>query len=85
MSSQHEGWSTFLRNHAHEIWACNFLQAYDVFFRPIFAFVFIELATRKVMLPASTRFQSQARVTRQLATPFLPRGRTSATNAPRIA
>jgi len=20
-------WSTFLRNHAHEIWACDFLQA----------------------------------------------------------
>src|ERR1019366_7095755 len=34
----------FLRNHARETWACDFLQAYDVFFRPIFAFVFIELA-----------------------------------------
>jgi len=30
-------WSTFLRNHAHEIWACDFLQAYDAFLRPIFA------------------------------------------------
>jgi|CZKU01.1.fsa_nt_gi hypothetical protein len=48
-------WSTFLRNHAQEIWACDFLQAYDVFFRSIFAFVFIELATRKVMLAASRR------------------------------
>ena len=38
-------WSTFLRNHAQEIWACDFLQTYDVFFRSIFAFVFIELAT----------------------------------------
>jgi putative transposase len=65
-------WSTFLRNHAREIWACDFLQAYDVFFRPIFAFVFIELATRKVMLAATTRFPSQAWVTQQLrnATPF---------------
>ncbi|HEX4448378.1 MAG TPA: integrase core domain-containing protein [Polyangiaceae bacterium] len=59
-------WSTFLRNHAHEIWACDFLQAYDVFFRPIFAFVFIELATRKVTLAATTRFPSQAWVTQQL-------------------
>ena len=65
-------WSTFLRNHAREAWACDFLQAYDVFFRPIFAFVFIELATRKVMLAATTRFPSQAWVTQQLrnATPF---------------
>ena len=58
--------STFLRNHAREIWACDFLQAYDVFFRPIYAFVFIELATRKVMLAATTRSPSQAWVTQQL-------------------
>src|SRR5258708_6651511 len=25
-------WSTFLRNHGRRIWACDFLQAYDVFF-----------------------------------------------------
>jgi putative transposase len=67
-----QGWSTFLRNHSHEIWACDFLQAYDVFFRPIFAFVFIELATRKVVLAATTRSPSCAWVTQQLrnATPF---------------
>jgi putative transposase len=66
-----QSWSTFLRNHAHDIWACDFLQAYDVFFRPIFAFVFIELATRKVILAATTRFPSRAWVTQQLrnATP----------------
>jgi putative transposase len=65
-------WSTFLRNHALETWACDFLQTYDVFFRPIFAFVFIELATRRVMLAATTRFPSRAWVTQQLrnATPF---------------
>src|ERR1035438_2611854 len=45
--------------------------SYDVFFRSIFAFVFIELATRKVVLAATTRFPSQAWVTQQLrnATP----------------
>ena len=31
-------WATFLRNHAHETWACDFLQTYDLLFRPIFAF-----------------------------------------------
>src|SRR3984957_13221679 len=62
-------WSTFLRNHAQEIWACDFVQA--VFFRSIFALVFIELATRKVVFAATTRFPSQAWVTQQLrnATP----------------
>ncbi len=59
-------WSTFLRNHARETWACDFPQAYDVFFRPIFAFVFIELASRKVVFAATTRFPSQAWVTQQL-------------------
>jgi len=62
---QGQRWSTFLRNHAREIWACDFLQAYDVFFRPIFAFVFIELATRKVVHAAATRFPSQAWTTQQ--------------------
>src|SRR5256886_17500796 len=31
-------WSTFLRNHAANIWACDFLQVTDLFFRPLFAF-----------------------------------------------
>jgi putative transposase len=36
-------WKTFLRNHAAEIWACDFLQVTDLFFRPLFAFFIIEL------------------------------------------
>jgi hypothetical protein len=36
-------WKTFLRNHAAEVWACDFLQVTDLFFRPIFAFFLIEL------------------------------------------
>jgi hypothetical protein len=31
-------WTTFLRNHAAGIWACDFLQVTDLFFRPLFAF-----------------------------------------------
>ena len=31
-------WGTFLREHAKEIWAYDFLQLYDALFRPIFAF-----------------------------------------------
>ncbi len=35
-------WATFLRNHATDIWACDFLQVTDLFFRPLFAFFIIE-------------------------------------------
>ena len=59
-------WATFLRNHARDIWACDFVQTYDLFVRPLFAFVFIELATRKIVHVATTRFPSHAWVTQQL-------------------
>jgi hypothetical protein len=36
-------WATFLHTHAAEIWACDFLQVTDLFFRPLFAFFLIEL------------------------------------------
>ena len=38
-----QNWKTFLRNHAAEMWACDFLQVTDLFFRPLFAFFIIEL------------------------------------------
>ncbi len=59
-------WSTFLRNHAHETWACDFLQTYDLLFRPIFAFFLIELASRRVVHVGVTRSPSCAWVTQQL-------------------
>jgi hypothetical protein len=40
-------WATFLRNHAGEIWAGDFLQVTDLFFRSLFAFFLIELQSRK--------------------------------------
>jgi hypothetical protein len=59
-------WATFLRHHGHEIWACDFLQAYDLLFRPIFAFFVIELSARRVVHVAVTRSPSSAWVTQQL-------------------
>jgi putative transposase len=44
-----QSWGTFLRNHASEIWACDFLQTYDALFRSIFVFVIIELESRRVV------------------------------------
>ena len=65
-------WATFLRNHAHETWACDFLQTYDLLFRPIFAFFLIELGSRRVLHVGVTRSPSNAWVTQQLreATPW---------------
>jgi hypothetical protein len=44
-------WSTFLRNHASQIWARDFLQVTDLFFRPLFAFFIVE---RKLTQGGST-------------------------------
>ena len=61
-----QSWATFLCNHGHEIWACDFLQVYDLLFRPLFAFFLIELSSRRVVHVAVTRSPSSAWVTQQL-------------------
>jgi putative transposase len=65
-------WSTFLRNHAGEIWACDFLQVTDLFFRPLFAFFMIELKSRQVIHVGVTRSPTDAWVAQHLreATPY---------------
>ena len=30
-------WAAFLRNHAAQVWACDFVQVTDLFFRQLFA------------------------------------------------
>ena len=65
-------WSTFLHNHAHEIWACDFLPVTDLFFRSLFVFFIIELQRRKVIHIAVTRHPTDVWVSQQVreATPF---------------
>ena len=75
-----QNWATFLRNHpstgsghhASQIWACDFLQTYDIFFRTIFVFVIIELGSRRVVHFRVTRTPTDRWVAQQLreATPF---------------
>ena len=65
-------WSTFLRNHAGQIWACDFLQVTDLFFRPLFAFFIVELKSRRVIHVGVTRSPTDAWVAQHLreATPY---------------
>jgi putative transposase len=65
-------WATFLHTHAAQIWACDFLQVSDLFFRPLFAFFVIELQSRKVIHVGVTRSPTDAWVAQHLreATPY---------------
>jgi transposase InsO family protein len=65
-------WTTFLRSQAKGIWACDFLQLTDLFFRPVFAFFIVEHATRRVVHVGVTRHPTDTWVAQQLreATPF---------------
>jgi len=53
-------WATFLRNHAAQVWSCDFLQVTDLFFRPLFAFFLIEVQSRKVIHVGVTRSPTDA-------------------------
>jgi putative transposase len=63
-------WRTFLRNHT--VWACDFLQTYDLWFRPIFAFFIVDTNSKRVVHLAATYNPSQEWTAQQLrdATPF---------------
>src|SRR5258708_11745335 len=67
-----QSWRTFLHNHGGEIWACDFLQVTDLFFRSLFAFFLIELKSRKVIHVGVTRSPTDAWTAQQLreATPY---------------
>jgi putative transposase len=63
-------WHSFLRNHT--VWACDFLQTYDIWFRPIFAFFIVDINTKRVVQLGVTRAPTQAWTAQQLrnAMPF---------------
>ena len=51
-------WGTFLRNHT--VWACDFLQSYDIWFRPIFGFFIVDVNAKRVVHVGVTRAPTQA-------------------------
>ncbi len=65
-------WATFLQNHAKDMWACDFLQVTDLFFRSLFAFFIIDMHSRKVIHVGVTRSPTDAWTAQQLreATPY---------------
>jgi putative transposase len=69
--------ATFLANHANEIWACDFVQIYDLFFRMVFVYFIVELGSRKVVHYRVTRSPSDVWVAQQIreVTPYAERPR----------
>ncbi len=63
-------WATFLHNQTG--WACDFIQVYDIWFRPLFAFFIIDVNSRRVVHVAVTRALTEHWTAQQLrnATPF---------------
>ena len=55
-----QNWATFLRNHAQDIWACDFTVVHDLLFRPLYIFIIIELKRRRIVHAAVTRNPTNA-------------------------
>ena len=63
-------WKTFLANHT--VWAGDFLQVYDIWFRPLFAFFVIDIKSREVIHVGVTQAPTEQWTAQQLRniTPF---------------
>jgi transposase InsO family protein len=49
-----QNWHTFLKNHAYEIWACDFTTIHTIFFKPLYVFVVMEHKSRRIVHTAVT-------------------------------
>lgn len=67
-----QNWGTFLKNHASDIWASDFITAYDWLFRQFYVFVILELNSRRVVHVAVTASPTDQWTAQQLweATPW---------------
>lgn len=67
-----QDWNTFLKNHAHDVWACDFPPMSDLFFRTGYVFFIVDLGSRRVVHLGTTRHPADAWTAQQLreATPF---------------
>jgi transposase InsO family protein len=58
-------WRPFLRHHAHEMLACDFLTVETALLRTVYVLFFIELGSRRVYLAGCTRHPTSAWVAQQ--------------------
>jgi putative transposase len=67
-----QSWSTFLKTHGQDIWACDFVPIVTIFFKTLYAFVIVHLDSRRIVHVNVTDHPSDAWVAQQLrdATPF---------------
>jgi hypothetical protein len=42
-------WRTFIKNHSHEVFACDFMTQYTALFATIYVFIVMEISTRRVV------------------------------------
>ena len=72
MPSLSQTWATFVKNHARDIWACDFTVVYDWVFRPWYIFAVMELKTRRIVRAAMTHSPTDEWTAQQLreATPW---------------
>jgi putative transposase len=71
-SPARQTWTTFVRNHAQDIWACDFLPVIDLFFRIHYVFFIMKLRSREIVHFGVTDAPTDAWTAQQLreATPF---------------
>jgi transposase InsO family protein len=65
-------WATFLKNHAKDIWACDYTVVHNLLFRPMRIFVIIHHQTRRIVHAAVTTSPSDEWAAQQIreATPW---------------
>ena len=59
-------WRTFIRNHAQQVWACDFLTQYTAFFAVVYVFVVMEVGSRRIVHVNVTTNPSLAWVKQQI-------------------
>jgi putative transposase len=61
-----QSWSTFLKTHGQDIWACDFVPVATLFFKTVHAFVIVQHASRRVVHFGGTEHPTDEWITQQV-------------------
>src|SRR6266705_1417847 len=61
-----QSWSTFLKTHGKDIWACDFVPVVTLFFKTIYAFVIVHHESRRVVHVGVTDRPTDEWITQQV-------------------